>query len=84
MPDAYCNKKECKGAMSGDEFGLSLMDFGTKKLYIKAIQEFHDAEHHTTLEEKLTCVCGHKSKDSTEALDHYTSCAKSGYVGNQS
>ena len=77
MPDAYC--KSCKGAMSGDEFGLSLMEYPTKKAYIKDLQEFHDAEHHTTLQEKLTCDCGHKSKDASKALDHYTSCPKSGY-----
>ena len=84
MVDAYCNKKDCNGAMSGDEFGLSLMDFGSKKLYVKALQDFHDDEYHTTLEEKLTCNCGHKSKDASEALDHHMNCPKSGYVGKQS
>lgn len=65
--------------MSGDEFGLSLMDFGSKKLYIKALQEFHDAEHHQTDEEKMSCVCGHKAENVDEALDHHVKCPYSGY-----
>lgn len=84
MVDAYCKHKDCGEAMGGDEFGLSIMDFGSKKLYVKALQEFHDDQYHTTLEEKLTCDCGHKSKDATEALDHHMNCPKSGYVGKQS
>lgn len=39
MVDAYC--KDCKAPMGGDEYGLSIMDFGTKKLYLKTLQEFH-------------------------------------------
>lgn len=84
MVDAYCKKKDCQGAMGGDEFGLSLMEFGSKKLYIKALQEAHDYSYHTTKEERMTCACGHKSKDAQENLDHHVSCPKSGYVGKQS
>ena len=81
MTDAYCNKPQCKAPMDGDEFGLSIMDCSTKEEYIHDLQRFHDAQHHTTLEERLTCKCGHKSKDATETLDHYVNCSKSGYGG---
>ena len=39
MVDAYC--KDCEAPMGGDEYGLSIMDFGTKKQYLKTLQEFH-------------------------------------------
>jgi len=83
LTDAYCNKTDCNAPMSGDEFGLSLMDYSSKEEYIKDLQEFHNEEHHTTLEEKLTCVCGEKSKDAKEALDHHVKCPISGYDNNK-
>ena len=81
MVDAYC--KSCKQPMSGDEFGMSLGDYSSKEEYIKELQSFHDEEHHTTEEEKLTCVCGEKSEDATTALDHHVKCPYSGYDNNK-
>jgi len=83
MVDAICNIEECKSPMSGDEFGMSLNDYPTKEEYIKELQEFHNQEHHTTQEEKLTCVCGVKSEDATKALDHHMKCPISGYDNNK-
>ncbi len=69
--------------MSGDEFGMSIMDYSSKEEYIAELQKFHDEEHHTTPEEKLTCVCGEKSNDATKALDHHVECPYSGYDNNK-
>ena len=78
MVDAYCNRKDCKAPIDGDEFGMSIMDYSSKEEYLQELQSFHDQEHHTTEEEKLTCECGHKSKDVTEAIDHIEKCPKLG------
>lgn len=49
MVDAYCNHQDCKSPMDGAEYGMSLMDYNTKKEYMTELQEFHNEENHKGL-----------------------------------
>ncbi len=49
MVDAYC--KTCKSPMDGDEYGMSLMDYSSKKAYLTELQAFHDEENNHEVED---------------------------------
>ncbi len=69
--ETNCNKSDCGQPISGAEYGLTIADFKSKKSYLKALQEYHDEEAHTTLEEQLKCdECDYIAKDLEDSINH--------------